>query len=94
MAKRRTRKEKVEAKHNVTLSWSPKAKVAAPEANVKRQIATEIKNNENSSYKLKKAKHLAKDDSLSKTKGSIVRSLATAGFIVGFEIVLYLALSN
>ncbi len=94
MAKRRTRKEKIEAKHNVTFSWSPKAKTTTAEANVNRQFATETKSSENASYKLKKAKYLAKDDNLNNTKSNIVRSLATAGFIMGLEIVLYLALSR
>jgi len=85
MAKRRTKKQKAAAKHNINLSWAPS------EPSVKGQFNFEPKKPKASSQKHENAISLAKDGSLASIKKDIVKSLILVSLILALEVVLYLA---
>ena len=99
MAKRRTRKQKESAKHAFTISWKPgldknssKAKSSLNEPTVKGQFPNK---KIEAPFKAKKKKNpdsMAKDGYLSNIKRDIIKSLSLALIIVGFELMIYLAL--
>ena len=84
MSKKRTRKDKSNARHQFALSWSA-------EAGVKRQntIAPEAKSHNTEA--VKKAHLLAKDAGLTEVKKNLTRSLILVSFILCLELVIYLA---
>ena len=95
MAKRRTRKQKSEAKHVFTYSWKPtlnEPKKRHSEANVKGQLpasfisVTSSDANENNAYKSENNSNLAS------IKNQIYKSLALALVILASEVVIYLVL--
>jgi hypothetical protein len=95
MAKRRTKKQKQEAKHTFTYSWKPnlnEAKNTQPEANVKGQLTAYIKPEKESNMRENSAYKSEYNSNLASTKKQIYRSLLLAGFILASEVVLYLAL--
>ncbi|OGM02351.1 hypothetical protein A2115_03255 [Candidatus Woesebacteria bacterium GWA1_41_8] len=90
MSKRRTRKQKESARHQVSVSWSPSPKRSSAEANVKGQIdstkgrklsrQSSSNNPNNSDYII----------NIATIKKEIKRSLFLASTIVAMELVLYL----
>lgn len=93
MTKRRTRKDKQQAKHQFTVSWSPGSSEAEnlnSEPSVKRQIITGSKLASKNFVKTKKASNLVKESNLASIKKDIIKSVALAGLILASEVVLYL----
>lgn len=90
MGKRRTRKQKLEAKHQFNLSWTPEPQTTPPEANVKGQIVLSPKPRLARSKEAKKAVPMAKDASIEPYKKDTVKSLVLASIILAAELVLYL----
>lgn len=80
MAKRRTRKQKVQAKHKFIF-----------EPAVKGQFKNEPKTTLLSKPDSKKAKKLANLTDLVSLKSDIIRSLILASLVLGLEIMIYLA---
>ncbi len=101
MAKRRTKKQKVAAKHQFLVSWDPassptktKPKKTTSEPAVKGQIKN------HSRLKAKKVRSVKHTDStvetydLASIKRDLIKSLILAGFVFSIEIMLYLAWSK
>jgi len=91
MAKRRTRKDKEKAHHSFSYSWQPEPEKAPSRHNVKGQFVSSLKDTSSKADRAKSANKLAKDDSLASIKRDIVKSLILASFILGAELVVYLA---
>lgn len=91
MAKRRTKREKINPHHRFTISWSPEAKNGAAGSNVKRQITRGFEAKSAPARIAKSAETLAKQDDSSVAKRAIFRSLLVVSFILSLELVIYLA---
>ncbi|OGM57798.1 hypothetical protein A3E46_01820 [Candidatus Woesebacteria bacterium RIFCSPHIGHO2_12_FULL_46_16] len=91
MAKRRTRKQKEEARHSFALSWSPEAKKDHSELDVKGHLKNEAGRSLGQASTTKSADLLAKETSLASIKRDILKSIFLASLILGTELVLYLA---
>jgi hypothetical protein len=90
MAKRRTRKQKENARRNFTISWEPSPKRAVDKVHVKRQLTGSDKSVTARSPKQENAKNTANDIDLASIKKDLVKSLILASLILAFEVVLYL----
>ena len=93
MAKRRTKKEKLNPKHPMTISWQPKASEAKNtnfEANVKRQLLKEENETLTGSMTVKLAKITDKNGSSVSVKKDLVKSLVFASLIIASEVMIYL----
>ena len=84
VGKRRTKKEKLKARHEFSLSWSN-------EANVKGQFNSEATTPSAKPVKTESAKITANDASLKPLRRNLIKSLAVASLILALEVVLYLA---
>jgi uncharacterized protein with von Willebrand factor type A (vWA) domain len=88
MGKRRTRKDKVEARHTVQISWSPEASnkpgVKGQSKNTQKPEAIKISKRES-------AEQSAKESQIKAVKKDLVRSVLIALGIITLELVLYLA---
>jgi hypothetical protein len=91
MAKRRTRKDKERAHHSFLYSWQPEPGKAQSRHDVKGQFVSSLEDTSSKAKHAKSANKLAKDDSLASIKHDIVKSLILASFILGAELVVYLA---
>jgi hypothetical protein len=91
VGKRRTRKQKQLAKHQFSVSWSPRPERSLPEANVKSQIKIEPEASLSRGQTAKKAKLLAKEASFEAYGRDTLKSLFLASLILAAELVLYLA---
>jgi len=91
MGKKRTRKQKQEARHQFNISWAPKPQTSSAEANVKGQIKIIPTSKLAYAQRAKKAKLLAKDGSFEAYRHDTVKSLILASIILAAELVLYLA---
>jgi hypothetical protein len=90
MSKRRTRKEKLSAKHNFAVSWNPEPKEDHSEPNVKRQFPKPI-NKTSSNTKTNKLVNLTdKSILLATTQKDLAKSLLFAASIIASEVVIYL----
>lgn len=91
MAKKRTRKEKKQAKHPFLRKTKDEPETFKVDMSVKRQI----KNKAKAVNKKKKIKNLseiqAKDAEIQNIKRDIFKSIILASLILVFEIVLYFA---
>jgi len=99
MSRRRTKEEKLKAKHSFTISWKPnkespktEAKNDLFEATVKGQFENQLEKKESKNPKIKRGDYLDKFDNLGTIKRDLLKSLIIAGIIVASEIVLYLIL--
>lgn len=90
MGKRRTKKDKLNAKHQFTLSWQPSSSEATLQTPVKRQKLQEKISVEKEKPASKKADSLVQDDQIVGIKKGILKSLILASLILGTELVLYL----
>ncbi len=90
MAKRRTRKEKLSAKHNFAISWNPEPKKDGPEPNVKRQLPKTINSNSSNTKADKSAEFTEKSTLLATIKKDLAKSLLFAASIIASEVVIYL----
>lgn len=97
MSKRRTKKEKINPKRNITISWQPdnfEAKNTSFEANVKRQLIKKG-NNKPPQKKTKKLSVTSDNNkSLASVKKDLAKSLIFAILIIASEIVIYLVWSK
>lgn len=91
MARRRTRKQKERAKHNLAFSWKPTTEIQDEKPRVKGQFNFEASTTSREASKDKNAIDLAKDSSLSLIKRDIVKSLILASLILALEVMVYLA---
>lgn len=91
MSKRRTKKEKLAAKHQFAISWQPSTKTSTPQAHVKGQFTNRQVEAGRPGVKEKRADFLDKDSNLSKIKKDIKKSLIIVSLIIGTELVIYLA---
>ena len=99
MTKRRTRKQKVHAKHQFSVSWKPQESYDNPEAKTgmsRRSVKWQSKN-----IKIKKDIHNEQsklpinteyNGILGTIKRNLIRSLLIASFILCLELVLYFIL--
>lgn len=90
MAKRRTKKQKQEAKHLFTLSWEP-AVSGSTSKPVKSQSKSENLGTTFQNKASKNAKKSEKDTEFVYLKRELTKTLLFASLILGLELVLYLA---
>ncbi len=91
MAKRRTKKQKQNAKHAFTISWGESSQTTTSHASVKRE---KVNSRTRQAHVLKKQKNtstMAKDDDLVRIKHDLIKSVAVAIFILSLQLVLYWA---
>jgi hypothetical protein len=91
MGKRRTKKQKIKPHRSFLLSWSNEPKKEVSKAGVKRQFKKRAEASKDESSHVKNAKKLAKEGSFDSVKRDILTSLILASFILGLEVVIYLA---
>jgi hypothetical protein len=96
MSKRRTRKEKVNAKHGHTISWEPTTKIlrsrensASIKADVKGQNRISGGGNNEAIQLHKKADNQVKDESFAYIRFDLIRSLGISIFIIIIELMIY-----
>lgn len=91
MAKKRTKKQKVEAKHHFTLSWNQTNNVAL-DKHVKREISNLDRHEKIKLSRANNAKYTAKDYNLALIKNDLVKTLIISSLILSLEVVLYFVL--
>ena len=82
MAKRRTKKDKKNAKHNFLVSWEPDTEDPKLE---KEKSKTKKSKKKDTSSSIKNTKFVS-------IKKDILKSISLAGIILGLELVIYLVL--
>lgn len=87
--KRRTKKDKKEAKHTFLLNWEEGLSERKKSGSVKGQSSNKAKKKSSGTKKSKNAKSKAKAGSDAAIKKDIIKSLALAGFILSLEVMLY-----
>lgn len=95
MTKRRTRRQKLQAKHEFQISWndlniSQKQKTKLTEASVKRQKGLQKLAKSSSDVKFKSADNMVKEDTLRSIKIDLAKNLLISALIIVIEMVLYL----
>jgi hypothetical protein len=91
VGKRRTRRQKQQAKHQFAVSWTPQPQKVSSEANVKSQIEIKPQARHDRARVSKKAQLLAKQEGFEAYGKDVVKSLILASIILATELVLYLA---
>jgi hypothetical protein len=91
VAKRRTRKQKEKVKYKFTTTSASEAKKQVSSLTVKGQFQTKAKATKTNRVKKEIADRSAKLGNLASIRKDMVKSIILAGFIVGLEIVIYLA---
>jgi len=91
MAVRRTKKQKLHAKHQFAVSWAPTPERRLPKASVKGQIEKRESPSLGRGQRVNKAEVLAKEGDIEAYKHNTIKSLILASLILGLEVVLYLA---
>lgn len=91
MAKKRTKKDKVTARHQFTISWQPSTKNEHPQPTVKRQNKSDKMLASTKQDKPKYTDYLAKDEDVVKIKKDIIKSFMLVSLILGIELMLYFA---
>ena len=101
MAKRRTKKQKIQAKRQFLYKTSgtsdapkPKAKKRSSKPVVKRQFQKSTKSPTKLVPRIKNTIHSAKYSDLGSIKLDIIKSLVVTSLIIGIELMLYLAWSK
>lgn len=101
MAKRRTKKQKSQAKNQYLLNWYPSSKEFKIEPKksksvpvVKGQFNNQIMSKAKKARVVKNTESKAKDASLALIRLDIIKSLVLASLILGVEVMLYLAWSK
>lgn len=87
--KRRTKRDKENAKHHFVYSWNPSSVEPSKQFTVKRQFSLGSRPKKSGSTDAKKAKDTASKASLYQTKKEIIRSVSLASLIVSLELVIY-----
>ena len=93
MTKRRTKKQKMGARHTFNIIKS-EVKISVSQPPVKGQFSLKGKAISSLKPDTKKAKGTAKDPGLSTIRHDIVRSLILASLVLSLEVVIYLIWSN
>ncbi len=91
MAKHRTKKQKINPHHSFLLSWSNEPKKPSFKASVKGQNTIALGSKNSHSEVVKMADESAKESHIQDIKRSVLTSLILASFILGLEVVIYLA---
>jgi len=101
MAKRRTKKQKSQAKNQYLLNWYPSSRNYKLEPKkdksvpvVKGQFKSQKKSKANKDLVLNNTESKAKDENLALIRLDIIKSLIIASLILGVEVMLYLAWSK
>ncbi len=95
MSKRRTRKQKEQARHEFLLRWEPQytltteAKKTSSEINVKRQIDNTNYVQKPNNYLIKRTDYSGQIENLALIKKDIKKSLFLTGLILASELVIY-----
>ena len=92
--KRRTRKDKKEAKHTFTLSWEKGTSERKKSDTVKGQSSSRHEEKKSGTKPSKNAKGKAKAQFGKSIKKDILKSLALATIILSLEVMLYFIWSN
>lgn len=87
--KRRTKKDKKEAKHTFVMSWEKGASERKKPDTVKGQSSSRHKNKKSGMKASKNAKGKAKDEFRENIKKDILKSLALATIVLSLEVMLY-----
>jgi hypothetical protein len=87
VAKRRTKKQKLNVHHSFTLNWTPEARVKSQFASANNFPAGKAKKPKRE----EKAVLLAQGEATSKIKRNILKSLIIVSLILASEVVIYLA---
>jgi len=97
MVKRRTKKQKIGAKHQFKISWKPSQKTnefepekKTSKASVKGQFPNTGTLKKQKATKKELAKISAENKNLGTIKHNLLKSILLASFIFGLEVVLYL----
>ena len=90
MTKRRSKKQKQEAKHQFTISYTPSASDGASSSTVKRQTKTSTSGTKADLPVPENALNKAEQANLARTKREIVKSLGLASLVLGLEVMIYL----
>ncbi len=91
MGKHRTKKQKLNPHRSFLLSWSPEPKKRILKADVKGQFKNSLESPKTEAPHVKNANKLAQEGSFAAVKRDILTSLILASFILGLEVVIYLA---
>jgi|GEM_PF-5078780 len=89
--KRRTKKQKLKAKHQFTVSWGETRKNTKNNILVKGQSNSDKNKNVSRMKHSNKAENKAEVTSLASTKRNLIKSLIVASLILSLEVMLYLA---
>ena len=92
MSKRRTKKQKRTAKHNLKISWDPVDESGNRRSNNKKQKTLANRQGNKKTSSKNKATRQNVDAKTSSTKKAIAKSLGLAGFILSLEVAIYLFL--
>ena len=92
MAKRRTRKQKEKAQHQLLVTWKP-TKKASSQAHVKGQLENSLKKADEARLNIKKADNLEQEAHFEPIRKDILKSLLLASFVLALELVIYLVWS-
>jgi len=87
--KRRTKKQKQNAKHSISYTWEPSSQKNPRHVSVKGQFKNSHKVGIKKNKELKKADKLAKDAPYIQIKRDILKSILIASLIICLELVLY-----
>jgi len=90
--KRRTKKQKENAKHSYSIEWKPSTKSTNPRRTVKRQLDIGTKAKTSGVRNEKNARHTALGSSTLNLKKEVSKSLLLFSLILGVEVVIYLFL--
>ncbi len=92
MAKRRTRKDKSSAKHNILISWSDENKSGSNTNRVKGQSKKKQAKKPPLTKTSKNTDSTVEDKNIALIKKDIAKSLSIAGLILGVEMMIYFVL--
>lgn len=90
MAKRRSKKQKIGAKHPFLVSWSPSTNEAKESKSVKGQKESSNTGTSKAGIKTKYAVNKAEQSELDRIRHEIKKSLSLASLVLGLELVIYL----
>lgn len=97
MSKRRTKKQKINAKHNyfssngISYNFEEDHKSKLSEANVNRQFVRTKKNPFQKTNKMNSTDIAIKNDSFKAVRLGLIKSILISILIISFELVLYLS---
>lgn len=90
MSKKRTRRHKINAKHQFALTWAPEPKKDQNEPSVKGYLKGTKPPPISNKLDVKSAEITEKESGSAPTKTKIIKSLIVVSFILALEVVIYL----